>query len=129
MVARAVIAWGVILGGAVLNGMFREAVLLPRMGRTLAHAISTILLCLVIIAIGWPATAWAAPRTIQDAWIVGTLWLVLTLAFEFGAGHFIFGRTWEELLGEYNVLAGRIWIVVLIVTFMTPITTFTLRHG
>lgn len=129
MVARAVLAWCLLLAGAVLNGMFREAVLIPKAGRTVAHAISTVLLCLVIIGIGWPATAWTSPRTIQDAWLVGTLWLVLTLAFEFGAGHFVFGRTWEELLGEYNLLAGRIWIIVLIVTFMTPITAFTLRQG
>ena len=127
MVAKAVVAWCLILVGAVLNGMVREAVILPRTGRIVAHAISTVLLCLVIIGIGWPATAWVAPRTIQDAWVIGALWLVLTLAFEFGAGHFVFGRTWQELLAEYNVLAGRIWVMVLVVTLMTPIITFTHR--
>ena len=129
MLVRAVIAWGVILGGAIVNGMFREAVILPRTGRAVAHAISTVFLCLLIVGIGWLATAWIAPRSIQDAWLVGTAWLVLTLVFEFGAGHFVFGRTWQELLAEYNLLAGRIWIMVLIVTLMTPIITFTLRQN
>ena len=129
MLVRAVVAWGLLLGGAVLNGMFREAVLMPRSGRAVAHAISTVLLCLLIIGIGWPASAWVAPSTLQDAWIIGAVWLVLTLAFEFGAGHFMFGKSWTELMAEYNLLAGRIWVMVLVVTFMTPILTFTLRQN
>jgi hypothetical protein len=127
MLVRTVVAWCVILAGAVANGMFRESVILPRTRRGVAHAISTVLLCVVIVAIGWPATLWIDPRTIQDAWTIGAVWLVLTLAFEFGAGHFVFGRTWQELLADYNLLAGRIWIMVLVVTLMTPIVAFTRR--
>ena len=33
----------------------------------------------------------------------------------------------EELLADYNLLAGRIWVMVLIVTLMTPIIAFTWR--
>jgi hypothetical protein len=127
MLTRTVAAWCVLLAGAVVNGMVREAWLLPRTGRGVAHAVSTVLLCLLIVAIGWPATIWIDPRTIQDAWLVGAAWLVLTLAFEFGAGHFVFGRPWEELLADYNLLAGRIWLMVLVVTLMTPIVAFTYR--
>ena len=47
------------------------------------------------------------------------------IAFEFLGGHFIFGKPWQELLADYNLFAGRIWVMVLIVTLMTPIVAFT----
>ena len=76
---------------------------------------------------------WLAPATIAEALQIGSLWLVLTLAFEFGTGHFLFGRPWDALLKEHNLFQGRIWVVVLLVTTLAPLATgwvrglFTLR--
>lgn len=127
MLVRTVAAWGLLLGLAVLNGAFREAYLSPRPGRGVANALSTVSLSLLILLAGLAITSWIAPRTIQDAWTIGVVWLALTLAFEFLAGHFIFGRAWSELLGEYNLLAGKVWLMVLVVTLMTPVVAFTRR--
>jgi hypothetical protein len=44
----------------------------------------------------------------------------MTVAFELLAGHYLFGNTWERLLADYNVLRGRIWVLVLITTFLAP---------
>jgi hypothetical protein len=85
------------------------------------------MLSLLILAAGWVAIPWIGPRTVQDAWTIGVLWVVLTLVFEFLGGHFLFGKPWQELLADYNILAGRIWVMVLIVTLMTPIIAFTRR--
>jgi hypothetical protein len=127
MILRTVLIWFGLLILAILNGGFREAVLLPRLGRGLAQAVSTVMLSLLILALGWIAMPWIGPRTLQDAWTIGVLWVLLTLAFEFLAGHFFFGKPWEELLADYNLFAGRIWVMVLIVTLMTPIVAFTKR--
>jgi hypothetical protein len=40
--------------------------------------------------------------------VLGLLWLVLTVAFEFGVGHFVFGRSWESLGEDYNRVAS-VW--------------------
>lgn len=125
MIGRALVIWLVLLAAAVVNGAFREAVLAPRVGKGVAHALSTILLSLLILVIGWLTTPWVAPGTLQNAWTVGVMWLALTIAFEFLAGHFLFGRTWTELLADYDLRAGRIWVMVLIVTLMTPVLAFT----
>lgn len=127
MLFRALAIWFVMLLGAVANGAFREAVLTSRLGRGVAHAVSTVLLSLVILLVGWIATPWIAPRTLQDAWTIGVAWVGLTIAFEFLAGHFVFGRPWSDLLADYNLLAGRIWLMVLVVTLMTPVFAFTRR--
>ncbi|MBK8228497.1 MAG: hypothetical protein IPK70_15160 [Flavobacteriales bacterium] len=44
----------------------------------------------------------------------------MTLAFEFGAGHFLFKKPWSELLYDYNLAQGRIWSLLPIVTAMAP---------
>lgn len=128
MVIRTVLVWFALLVLAILNGGFREAVLLPRLGRGLAQAVSTMILSLLILALGWIAMPWIGPRALQDAWTVGVIWVGLTLAFELLGGHFLFGKPWPELLADYNLLAGRIWIMVLVVTLMTPILAF-MRRG
>jgi len=127
MILRTLVIWFGLLVLAILNGGFREAFLVPRLGRGLGQAASTMMLSLFILALGWIALPWIAPRTLQDAWTIGALWVTLTLAFEFLGGHFIFGKPWQELLADYNLLAGRIWVMVLIVTLMTPIVAFTRR--
>jgi hypothetical protein len=121
--------WGGLLALAILNGGFREAVLVPRLGRGVGHALSTVMLSALILAAGWIATPWIGPRTLQDAWTIGVVWVALTLAFEFLAGHYLFGKPWTALLADYNLLAGRIWVMVLIVTLMTPIVAFTKQHA
>jgi hypothetical protein len=127
MLIRALGIWFVLLLGAVANGAVRESALTPRLGRGVAHAASTVTLSLLILAIGWVTMPWIAPRTLQDAWTIGVVWVALTIAFEFLAGHFVFGRPWNELLADYNLLAGRIWLMVLVVTLMTPVFAFTRR--
>ena len=127
MGVRLVVIWCGFLVLAILNGGFREAVLVPNLGRGAGQAVSTVLLSALILGFGWVATPWIGPRTLQDAWTIGAVWVALTLAFEFLAGHFIFAKSWEELLADYNLLAGRIWVMVLIVTLMTPVIAFTRR--
>jgi hypothetical protein len=85
------------------------------------------MLSVLILAVGWISVPWIGPQTIQDAWTIGIIWVVLTLAFEFLGGHFLFGKPWQELLADYNLFAGRIWVMVLIVTLMTPVIAFTRR--
>lgn len=54
------------------------------------------------------------------AWAVGAGWVLLTVAFEFLAGHYLFGRPWAQLTADYDVLSGRIWPLVLVATLVAP---------
>jgi hypothetical protein len=65
---------------------------------------------------------WTCVRT-EDALIasagldaglaVGAQWLALTVAFEFGFGRLVARQSWDELLADYDVRAGRTWPFVL----------------
>jgi hypothetical protein len=123
MWTRAIVVWCGLLVLAFANGGVREVMLVPALGDTVAHAISSIMLSVAIVVLAWMTIGWIAPATPAAAWQVGALWLALTLAFEFLAGHYFFGNPWSRLLADYNVLRGRIWIVVLLTTVCAPYAT------
>jgi hypothetical protein len=120
MWSRALIVWLLLLMAALANGGFREAVLTPGLGLPVAHVISTLLLSTTIVALTWLLTPWMHLRTVSDGVLVGMVWAGLVLAFEFLAGHFLFGRSWPYLVADYDVSRGRIWILVPLVTLFAP---------
>ena len=117
---RPILIWFVLVIGAIANGTFRNAVLEPWLGAATAHVISTIMLCMIILTITWLFFNWMRIVSIQRAWSVGAVWLVLTILFEFGFGHWVVGKAWQVLLADYDLTAGRIWILVLCVTTAAP---------
>jgi hypothetical protein len=121
MLTRAVVVWSILLGLAVANGALREMLLIPKLGASAGHVLSTITLCAAILLLSWFAVPWIHPSSWVDARAIGALWLALTLAFEFLAGHYLFGTPWSRLLADYNVFRGRVWILVLVTTALAPI--------
>lgn len=120
MLSRALAVWLLMLVVASINGAARQALLIPAVGETAGRALSTLLLAALIAVLAWTTIAWIGPRSSSRAWLVGALWVALTLAFEFLAGHYLFGTPWNRLVEDYDIMRGRIWILVLIVTAMAP---------
>ena len=121
MMIRTVTAWLAMLVLAMLNGALRQVVLIPRIGEQAGHVVSTLVLAAVIGGAAWILLPWIRPLTRRDAWLIGLVWLVLTLAFELLAGHYLFGDSWQALLGAYDVTRGRIWILVPAITLVAPV--------
>jgi hypothetical protein len=120
MLMRALAVWFGLLLLAFANGALREIALVPSVGDTIGHAISSVTLSAAIVLLAWFTIAWMHPTSTADAWSIGILWLALTLAFEFLAGHYLFGTPWNNLLADYDVLAGRIWVLVLVTATVAP---------
>ena len=113
---------------AVANGAARETWLLPRFGDALARQISTVsLLILFAIYIGAVLKLWPLASG-RLAIGVGIAWLVLTLAFEFGLGYFVSRLTWREMLAEYNLSSGRLWILVPAWVALAPYVFYTVHR-
>jgi hypothetical protein len=128
MTRRALVIWCAIVPVAIANGAIRDLFVAPWTGSEPAHVISTITLCLAILALTAMTIWWIRPLGAVDAVRIGALWLVLTLAFEFLAGHFLFGTSWRRLLADYNVAQGRVWILVPLTTAVAPWLAARLRH-
>ena len=83
MYGRALVIWLCILVLASLNGAVRDLGLTPALGDTVGRAISTVLLCMLILLVAWISIEWIRPTDGRHALTVGSTWLLLTLAFEF----------------------------------------------
>ncbi len=120
MIARAHAVWLILVGAAMVNGALRESLLMPLVGYDAAHALSTVSLCLFIMLVARVTMGWIDPATPGEAWRTGTVWLGLTVAFEFLAGHYIFGTPWAVLAADYDIINGRTWVLVLLTTVLAP---------
>ncbi|HYG64288.1 MAG TPA: hypothetical protein VEL74_17050 [Thermoanaerobaculia bacterium] len=121
LLVKSLAVWLLILVLAIINGAFREAVLLPSLGRPLGLVLSGLLLSVCIIVVA----CFFVPRMARTERLrplyLGLLWLGLTLGFEFGFGRLVQRRSWPELLEAYTFKDGNIWPIVLVVTFLAPL--------
>lgn len=127
MIWRAIGVWFAVLALANLNGAVREAWLIPRLGPVAGRVLSPVILCGLVFLVTWLTIGWIRPATSGDALRVGLLWLILTLAFEFLVGHYLFRKPWAVLLEDYDLTRGRIWVAVLVVVVFAPLWTARMR--
>jgi len=120
LILRSLVIWSAILVMAIANGALRQGWLNPTFGEAAGHIISTFVLSAVIMGVTFATISWMGPATRSDLWTIGVFWLGLTVAFEFLGGHFLFRRSWDLLLADYQIQAGRIWIFVLLSTLLSP---------
>lgn len=113
--------WFIFMILAIINAIVREAVYAPKLGEHAGHVISTIIFIVLIFAVVYLfLTNIQVDYTQKDLLMIGTIWLIGTIAFEFLAGHYVFGNSWERLLADYNLLKGRVWSLVLVAVFSAP---------
>jgi len=111
--------WLVLLLVAVGAGGLRDAVLAPRLGERRAHQVGTLAVCALFLLLIALWVRWLAPTPGQALAVGGGL-LAGTLAFELGFFRLVAGRSWAELLADYNLLRGRLWPLVLVVVAAGP---------
>jgi hypothetical protein len=117
----ALLLWILFFPFAIVNAGLRESVWTPRFGEHAGHVLSTIMfLVVLLLAIYAFLLLVDIPYSTGDLWLLGALWLVLTVAFEFGFGHFVMGNSWDDLLNDYNLLAGRVWVIIPLAWLLAP---------
>lgn len=124
---RAVLVWALILACAILNGGLRESVLVPALGRSAGLVASGLLLSAIVAAVAFASIRWMGATRRSTAWGIGSLWLLATLAFEFGFGAGVQHKSAAELLQAYTFRDGNLWPLVLAVVFVAPATAWHLR--
>ncbi|BAZ06650.1 hypothetical protein [Calothrix sp. NIES-3974] len=128
MIWRYILAWLPMVLIAIINAGIREYTYAKYLGELRAHQLSTLT---GIFALGlyiWLITSIWPIHSTSQAFIIGFIWLGLTLAFEFLFGHYVMHNPWSKLLADYNILAGRVWILVLIWTAIAPVIFFSMRR-
>jgi hypothetical protein len=112
---------------AILNGLIREKLYRRYLGELPAHQVSTVSLLLLISTFVWVFTLFWPFESAGQALAVGAIWVTITIVFEFIFGHFVMKKSWETLLRDYNLLQGRIWLLILLWTLLAPFTFYHLQ--
>ena len=116
--------WLLFIILAIINAVIRNEGYKPIIGDLRAHQLSTIIFIILILTATYLVLRFSNLQlTDKDALLMGLIWVLLTIIFEFVAGHYVFGNSWEKLIADYNILKGRIWSLVLLTTFISPYIT------
>jgi hypothetical protein len=120
------IAWLGMTVIGIVNGTLRVAGYGKYMDELRAHQLSTVTGIILFGLFVWVLNRRWPIQSAQQAIIIGLIWLALTVAFEFLFGHYVVGHPWSRLFHDYNILAGRVWLLVLIWITVAPYVFYRL---
>ena len=120
MLLLSVIAWIPMLLIAILNGMLREYWFAKKLSELYAHQLSTATVILFLGIYIWSLTRFWRVASSAQALAIGLIWFGLTISFEFLFGHYVMQHPWSRLLQDYNIFAGRVWVLVLMWIAIAP---------
>jgi hypothetical protein len=110
---RYVLAWIPMLLIAIANGALRQAVFATRMTELGAHQLSTLTGAILIGAFIWIVIRKWPPASDAEAIRIGLLWTAMTIAFESFMVLVLMDQPLERAVADYNLLAGRLWVLFL----------------
>jgi hypothetical protein len=114
-------SWLLFMILAIINAGIRNGIYKPMVGDLTAHQISTIVFMILILFVSYFIFRISHIEMSDfEALFMGLIWLIFTIMFEFIAGHYIFGNSWDKLFMDYNILKGRIWSLVLVTIILAP---------
>ena len=112
---------------AILNAAIREKIYGPLIHELLAHQLSTFLLLVLFGMYVWFLTGICRIESARQSFVIGAMWLIMTIVFEFLFGHYVMDHSWKRLFHDYDLLEGRVWSLVLIWTAILPYVFYKLR--
>ncbi len=125
---RYIVAWFPMLALAIANGALRQLTFGRHMPELRAHQLSTLVGSLLIGSFIWFIIRRWPPSSRRHARAIGLVWVSLTIAFEFAMGRLLMHRPWQQLFQDYNVAAGRVWLLFLAWLALAPSIFYTLQR-
>ena len=124
---RYILAWLPMVLIAILNGALRDIWYRKFLGELRAHQLSTLTGAVLFAVYIWVLSRLWPLESGMRALVVGVTWFAMTLCFEFLFGHYVAGHSWRHLLQDYNICAGRVWVLLLIWVTVAPYVFYRLR--
>ena len=119
-----ILFWLVLMVLAVANGILREASYGLHLAELHAHQLSTLFAAALFGVAVWLLSRKRAPGSLKQSLQIGVVWLALTLSFEFLFGHYVAGHTWGRLFQDYDILSGRLWLLLLVWITVLPLLVY-----
>lgn len=103
----------------MLNGAARDLGYATYLSELGARQLSTITLLILLGMYVFFILKKYPPSSGAYALFLGVFWMLLTLGFEFGFGLYR-GNTLSNLLNDYNMMQGHIWVLIPIWLMLAP---------
>ena len=113
----AFLIWVMIIPIAILNGGFREYVLVKLGG--LARPLSGIILSVCIFIVAYLLVPKIKNCVKRDYFWFGVMWFILTNLFDLSA-YIKNGEGFVGLLKSYNIFTGNTWLLVVLAALSAP---------
>jgi len=124
---RSFLLWLLFIPLAILNGASRDLLLTPALGDAMGQALSSVTLSVLILCVTMLFIRRIGVNTLTWLLIIGSFWLVLTVLFELSFFLLVMGHPMDELLGEYDLFRGRLWLMVLATMLFAPLLAARIR--
>ncbi|NJL98045.1 MAG: hypothetical protein HC924_04085 [Synechococcaceae cyanobacterium SM2_3_2] len=127
MLLRSILIFAIIAFCETANGILRVRVLAKRLGLKRARLLSFGLGSLVIMSLAWVFVPWIAPSSIPESIGIGSLWLVLMVAFDLLVGRLAFHYSWPRILRDFDIRLGNLLSFGMALIWVIPTVVFLVR--
>ena len=121
----AFLIWVMLIPIAILNGGFREYVLVY-LG-VLARPLSGIILRVCIFIVAYLLVPKIKNCVKRDYIIFGIMWFILTNLFDLSS-YIKAGDGFAGLLQSYNIFTGNLWLLVVLSALFSPIIVMKIKE-
>jgi hypothetical protein len=104
---------------AFTNAALREILIVTYFNELRAHQFSTLLLIILCGGYTWLILPQLKINSSTQAMLVGLIWMILTVVFEFTLG-LLTGKTWDFMFRNYDITAGHLWPFFLLSILFLP---------
>lgn len=125
--ARACSAWLVLIMAESLHGTLREVFLKPYVGDLRARQIGLLTGSVIVLGVAYGFSRWIRADTPRALWLVGAMWVALTLTFELSLGRLVLDYSWSRMLEDYDVTRGGFLSLGMLVLLLSPHVAVRLR--
>jgi hypothetical protein len=126
MLARAAAIWALIMAVESVNGTVRMLLIIPSIGERLGTKVSFFSAIILITIVSALSIEWIRPRGLEGLLAVGTLWALMTLAFEAFIIRPALQRPWESFFAEYDPLQGGLMGFGLAYMVAAPVISYSI---
>lgn len=125
---RYFLLWLPMVAIAIINALLREKLIARYYSQFRSHQLSTITLIIFCSVYVWYILPYLEIETGRQALFIGLMWMLLTIVFEFSLGR-LTKTPWNELLENYNLFRGYLWLVFLLCLMLMPYIFYLINRS
>ncbi len=124
-ISKSFFIWLGIIPLAFINAGIREILLIPILGQ-IGLPISALTLCVLIFLLSYIFIPRLGNDDKKTFIKMGFLWAIATVTFEVILG-FLMNKSVSEILSQYNIFSGNLWLIVILFIAFVPITVAKIK--